>query len=162
MPLTQNERDLITASPDGANKLTEIDRMTEAERELRVLFVGALNDNGQPLSASKIATRRAKTINQIIRYRTKDHVRAWINILSLGPTGLNLSADNNYTNPEKNIIEAFAERIDGLTLNFNHVKHSVKALKDFNRMDSRLDNLLQDGGNTNGNRRQFLLNILKS
>jgi len=162
MPLTQNERDLITASPDGANKLTEIDRMTEAERELRVLFVGALNDQGQPLSPSKIATRRAKTINQIVRYRTKDHVRAWINILSLGPTGLNLSADNDYSNPEQKIIEAYAEKLDGFSLNFDHVKHSVKALKDFNRLDSRLNDLLQAAGNTNGNRRQFLLNILKA
>lgn len=101
MALTQNEIDLITASPEGAAKVLQVQRMAPSEFDDRVAGenLTEVDENGNtvPVSAATKGNFRSKNILRFVNLPTESLVRAWVNVLP-GSNGnqANFSADNDY------------------------------------------------------------------
>ena len=162
MALTQNERDLITASPDGANKLVQLDRMVEANLDNRFLgeaLTQEVGESQQDFDARK-AQQRNKFVMRIVGYNDADLVRAVVNLDSPWFDGTNMvvSADSDYTALERGVLVFFATKLRNRNQNIVIPRHAVWAISRFTGADAALSAIAP--GATAVQRRNFLQYIL--
>jgi hypothetical protein len=109
MALTAKETTDIQNSTDGANKITEINRILDSVLESKHLSTGKLDDEGNPLSASEVKKLRDKTINRWKNFNQAGRIRFEFNIDSFTGDDQTLveSSESDFNGTERAHLNAY-------------------------------------------------------